>query len=102
MSCSCCSCKFSSMDVRLLLLFYKFNRNNSSLTKYNQWIQITHSNKNVWDNQVKFITTNITDAVIDDAFSMFPNEVKSETISDIKRKLQGKVCYFSILGSELL
>ncbi len=51
---------------------------------------ITQSGKKVWDEQVNIITTNLTDAVIDDAFTIFPNEVKDETISEIKRKLQGR------------
>ena len=51
---------------------------------------ITQSNKSNWNAQVKFITNNITDAVIDDAFSEFPVEVKDETITEIKRKLQGR------------
>ena len=51
---------------------------------------ITKSNKSIWDKQVKIITTNLTDAVIDDAFSIFPDEVKDETITEIKRKLQGR------------
>jgi hypothetical protein len=51
---------------------------------------ITQASKSDWDAQVKKITTNITDAVIDDAFTLFPAEVKGETISEIKRKLQGR------------
>ena len=51
---------------------------------------ITKASKSDWDEQVKLITTNITDAIIEDAFTLFPDEVKSETISEIKRKLQGR------------
>ncbi|MEE9407334.1 MAG: metallophosphoesterase [Polaribacter sp.] len=51
---------------------------------------ITKSNKKDWDAQVKLITTNITDAIIDDAFTLFPDEVRHETITEIKTKLQGR------------
>ena len=53
-------------------------------------VLISKSGKDVWDKQVAHIKKNITDVVIDDAFTNFPNEVKDETISDIKRKLQGR------------
>ncbi|MCI2230224.1 metallophosphoesterase [Polaribacter sp. MSW13] len=51
---------------------------------------ITKSNKSDWDAQVKLITDNITDEIIDDAFTLFPDEVKDETIIEIKKKLQGR------------
>jgi len=51
---------------------------------------ITQASKSDWDAQVKLISTNITDAIIEDAFTSFPEEVKSETINDIKRKLKGR------------
>jgi hypothetical protein len=51
---------------------------------------ITTANKSDWDAQVKLITSNITDAIIDDAFTLFPEEVKDETITEIKIKLQGR------------
>ena len=53
-------------------------------------VLITKSNRSIWDKQVKLITENITDAIIDEAFTSFPNEVKDETIKEIKRKLQGR------------
>jgi hypothetical protein len=51
---------------------------------------ITTSNKSDWDAQVKLITTHLTDAIIDDAFTLFPDEVKDKTIQEIKNKLQGR------------
>ena len=51
---------------------------------------INQSNKNVWDAQVKKITSNISDQLIDEAFTAFPNEVNDNTIQIIKRKLQGR------------
>ncbi len=53
-------------------------------------VLISKSDKNVWNKQVKLIQKNITDAVIKDAFTNFPDEVKDETITEIKRKLQGR------------
>lgn len=51
---------------------------------------INQSNKTVWDTQVKLIQNNITDAIIDEAFSNFPKEVQDKTIQEIKKKLQGR------------
>ncbi|APG65483.1 phosphoesterase [Tenacibaculum todarodis] len=53
-------------------------------------MSLIKSDKQHWDAQVKLITSKITDEIIDDAFSLFPDEVKDETISEIKRKLQGR------------
>lgn len=53
-------------------------------------VLISMSTKTVWDKQVNLIINNITDVVIDDAFTEFPDEVKDETIQEIKRKLQGR------------
>ena len=53
-------------------------------------ILISESNKNVWNRQVKLIQHNITDSIIDKAFSRFPKEVQDETILEIKRKLVGR------------
>jgi hypothetical protein len=54
-------------------------------------VLIINAKKEDWDAQVKIITKNITEAVIEDAFNNFPKEVKDETIEDIKRKLIGRV-----------
>jgi len=51
---------------------------------------ITTAKKSDWDTQVNLITTQLTDAVIEDAFTNFPKEVKDKTISEIKIKLQGR------------
>ena len=51
---------------------------------------INESDKNVWDAQVKLITTNLTDEIIDEAFKNFPTEVQDETIVEIKKKLIGR------------
>lgn len=53
-------------------------------------VLISMADKKDWDEQVKLITTNITDTVIEDAFKEFPDEVTDETILEIKRKLQGR------------
>ncbi len=51
---------------------------------------ITEANKSLWDKQVNLITTNISDAIIDDAFSNFPEEVNDKTVLEIKNKLIGR------------
>ena len=51
---------------------------------------INQSTKKVWDAQVARIQSQITDEIIDEAFQQFPKEVQDETISEIKRKLQGR------------
>ncbi len=51
---------------------------------------ISKASKKDWDEQVKIITTNITNTIIDEAFLNFPEEVKDKTIAEIKTKLQGR------------
>ena len=51
---------------------------------------ISKSIKKDWDEQVKIITTNITNTIINEAFLNFPEEVKDKTIEAIKVKLQGR------------
>ncbi|QNM84646.1 metallophosphoesterase [Polaribacter pectinis] len=51
---------------------------------------ISKSDKKVWDAQVEIITSQITDEVIESAFSKFPKEVRSKTVDEIKRKLIGR------------
>ena len=51
---------------------------------------IRESGRSVWNEQVKFITSHLTDSVIDKAFALFPAEVKGATVQNIKRKLQGR------------
>ena len=51
---------------------------------------ITQSGKSVWDDQVRMIQDNLTDAVIEEAFTNIPMEVRDETIDEIKRKLKGR------------
>lgn len=51
---------------------------------------IQQSNKEVWNAQVKVIQNGITDEVIEKAFLNIPEEVRDETIEEIKRKLKGR------------
>ncbi|WP_299273163.1 metallophosphoesterase [uncultured Psychroserpens sp.] len=51
---------------------------------------INESDREVWNAQVQHIVANLTDDVIDEAFTYFPSEVNQETIQTIKRKLQGR------------
>lgn len=52
---------------------------------------INESNKSVWDAQVKHITNNLSEKIIDDAFSNFPDEVMDKTVDEIKQKLKGRL-----------
>ncbi|WP_456442119.1 metallophosphoesterase [Psychroserpens sp.] len=48
------------------------------------------SEKSVWDAQVKVIQNGITDAVIEEAFLNFPEEIRDENLEEIKRKLKAR------------
>ncbi|MFT5217272.1 MAG: hypothetical protein ACI83H_002409 [Glaciecola sp.] len=52
---------------------------------------INESDKAVWDAQVKQIANNLSDEIINEAFSYFPKEVQDETVYGIKRKLKGRL-----------
>jgi hypothetical protein len=52
---------------------------------------IKQANKKTWEEQALFIQKNITDAVIDNALQNFPPEVNDATVTDIKRKLKGRL-----------
>jgi hypothetical protein len=52
---------------------------------------INQATKNSWNAQVAYIQKNLTDVVIEEAFTNFPKEVTDKTISDIKRKLKGRI-----------
>jgi len=51
---------------------------------------IQRSGKDVWDAQVKIIQESITDEVIENAFLNMPEEVRDETVEEIKRKLRAR------------
>ncbi|MGB5172028.1 MAG: metallophosphoesterase [Eudoraea sp.] len=51
---------------------------------------IENSGLEIWQEQAAFISSRITDKVIEDAFKGIPPEVQNETIEDIKRKLRGR------------
>ena len=51
---------------------------------------ITQSGKEVWDTQVKLIQNNVTDDVIEGAFLNIPEEVRDETVEEIKRTLKAR------------
>ncbi len=51
---------------------------------------LNQSDWNEWEKQVKYIQTNLTDEIIDQAFEELPNEVKGKTIEEIKTKLKGR------------
>ena len=51
---------------------------------------IKQSGRVDWNKQVAHIVTNLTDDVINEAFTYFPEEVRGETVEEIKRKLKGR------------
>ncbi len=51
---------------------------------------INKSDREVWEKQAEHIVANLTNDVIDEAFEQFPDEVKDETVQEIKRKLKGR------------
>ncbi|TYB79115.1 metallophosphoesterase [Bizionia myxarmorum] len=51
---------------------------------------ISQSAKAVWDAQVNYITTNLTDAVIEEAFKNIPSELQGKNVEDIKDKLKSR------------
>ena len=51
---------------------------------------MTNSDKVVWDEQVKYIQTQITDELIDEAFANVPKEVNQDIIAEIKTTLKAR------------
>ena len=61
---------------------------------------LTKSTKADWDNEVKTIQNNLTESVIDNAFLNFPEEVRDQTISEIKQKLLGRKANLQEISDE--
>ncbi|WP_299186937.1 metallophosphatase [uncultured Aquimarina sp.] len=51
---------------------------------------INGSDWSKWEKQAMYIQENLTDEVIEKAFENVPDEMKGETINDIKKKLKGR------------
>jgi hypothetical protein len=51
---------------------------------------IHNADKSVWDEQVKIIQENITNAVIEEAFLSVPEEVRDQNIEEIKNMLKAR------------
>ena len=51
---------------------------------------INNADRALWVAQVKYIQQNLTDSIIDKAFTFFPEEVNDETVDIIKKKLKGR------------
>ena len=51
---------------------------------------INNADRTLWEAQAKHIQQNLTDSIIDKAFTYFPEEVNDETVDIIKRKLKGR------------
>ena len=52
---------------------------------------LNETTKQQWEEQVAFIQKNLTDAIIDNAFKNFPDEVQDQTVQEIKRVLQARL-----------
>ncbi|MCL7755035.1 metallophosphoesterase [Polaribacter sp. Z022] len=87
---------FATKIVPALKLMRPYNEELKSPKSFNlepyplDMVLITKSSKSDWDAQVKHIVTNLTDSVIEKAFTNFPKEVNDKTVLEIKRKLQGR------------
>lgn len=53
-------------------------------------VMVQQSTRDMWNEHAKFLQDNITDEIIDKAFSNVPKEVQDETLNDIKTKLKGR------------
>ena len=53
-------------------------------------VLVQQSDMDIWLEQAKFLQENITDEVIENAFSKIPKEVQDENLMDIKQKLKGR------------
>jgi predicted MPP superfamily phosphohydrolase len=53
-------------------------------------ILVQQATKEKWLKQAQFLQDNVTDEVIDNAFTKVPKEVQDETLKDIKKKLKGR------------
>lgn len=51
---------------------------------------INSSDWDEWEKQTKYIQKNLTDEIIEKAFEAIPEEIRGETIEDIKMKLKGR------------
>ena len=83
--------KFIIPDVRKFQVYGESNKNikwiNVSGVKLDRAL-LQNSYKDEWIKQAKFIQENITDEVIDEAFSKLPAELQDETTIQIKEKLK--------------
>ncbi|AZQ60204.1 phosphoesterase [Maribacter sp. MJ134] len=67
---------------------------------------LSGTTKEQWRTQAKYLKDNLTDSAIDEAFLAFPDEVRDETITMIKRTLKARLskiietsdAYFNILN----
>jgi len=53
-------------------------------------VMVQQADKDTWLKNAKFLQDNITDEVIDKAFTKVPEEVQDQTLADIKEKLKGR------------
>lgn len=61
---------------------------------------LNKTTKAQWQNQIKFIQDNLTSAVIDDAFTEFPKEIRGESIDNIKEVFLERIHNLSTFGMD--
>ncbi|MEP4945895.1 MAG: metallophosphoesterase, partial [Flavobacteriaceae bacterium] len=89
---------FASRTVPSLRIFEGFNEeirnvkgfNSSPRTFALDMALLSETDMKLWIAQAKFIQMNIDEAVIDHAFSAFPEEVNDETVSTFKKTLMSR------------
>jgi len=106
---------FSNYDGKLLDFFRLINPPARQFQEYDgelkdiKWINSAgikldrgltgNSNKEDWVKQAEYIQNNLTDAVIDDAFDEFPQEVQDDVLEGIKAKLKERKGYMQDIAS---
>ena len=87
---------FATKVVPSLRLMQSYNEELKSTKWFNlepyplDMALINEADRTLWNTQVKHIVSNLTNEIIDEAFTYFPEEVDKKTVQDIKRKLIGR------------
>jgi hypothetical protein len=60
---------------------------------------INNADRAFWEAQAKHLQQNLTDSIIDKAFTFFPEEVNDETVDIIKKKLKGRRSNLNLISN---
>ncbi len=88
---------FATRVVPPLKLMEGFNEDIRNVKGFNfspfslDMMLLNETTNKQWQEQVAFIQKNLTDEVINNAFKRFPEEVQTETITEIKRVLKARL-----------